>query len=331
MELFRNKILLITGGTGTIGGALLMRLIDSDVKEIRVFSRDEKKQDDMRCRLNNDKLKFFIGDVRNRRSVDVAMKDVDFVFHAAALKQVGSCERFPIETVQTNVLGAGNVIDSAVDHGVEKLLVLSSDKAVYPTNAMGMSKAMMEKVMLAKSLLLGKNDRTVLAGVRFGNVMGSRGSVIPRFIELIRQGRDLRITDPEMTRFVLSIEESVDLILHAFQYARNGDIFIRKAPVIKIGTLAQALLKLTGSKVSTFISGADSGEKLSEVLLTDEEILRTEETGLYYKISRDFQEKEHCRDINEFHSDRLLSLNPEETEKLLLTLDFFKEDSLNNV
>ena len=238
--MFKDKILLITGGTGSFGNAVLDRFINTEIKEIRIFSRDEKKQDEMRHRINNPKVKFYIGDVRDRRSLDNVMHGVDYVFHAAALKQVPSCEFFPTEAVRTNVFGAENVIDTAITHKVQRIVVLSTDKAVYPINAMGMSKALMEKVMVAKSRNLNGTG-TVVCGTRYGNVMASRGSVIPLFYDQIKAGRDITVTDPEMTRFMMTLEDAVDLVLYAFQNGKNGDIFVQKAPAATIGTLAQAV------------------------------------------------------------------------------------------
>lgn len=326
MRLFNNKILLITGGTGTIGNAVLQRLIQTNIKEIRVFSRDEKKQDDMRCQIQCSKIKYFIGDIRDKRSIDFAMKNVNFVFHAAALKQVNSCELFPMEAFKTNVLGTENIIDSAIQHQVERLVVLSTDKAVYPVSAMGLSKAMMEKIMLAKSYQYKESMNTILSGTRFGNVMISRGSVIPKFIEQIKANKDLHVTNPEMTRFMMSIEEAVDLILYTFQNAQSGDIFIKKAPIVKIGLLAQALIELYNSPVSIHVKGSHSGEKISEELMNFEETLKMEDDNGYYRIPRDFRLKEANTETIKLNSDIFDYLNLEATKNLLLHLDAIKKD-----
>ena len=242
--MFSNKILLITGGTGSFGNAVLKRFLGTDIKEIRIFSRDEKKQDDMRHALQSPQVKFYIGDVRDRRSIDVAMQDVDYVFHAAALKQVPSCEFFPMQAVRTNVYGTENVLDSAIAHGVKSVVVLSTDKAAYPINAMGISKAMMEKVAIAKGRQLGDNASTVISCTRYGNVMGSRGSVIPLWLEQLRAGKAITITDPNMTRYMMSLDDAVDLVLYAFQHAHNGDLFVQKAPAATLKVLAEAIIKL---------------------------------------------------------------------------------------
>lgn len=284
--MFKNKILLITGGTGSFGNAVLNRFLDSELSEIRIFSRDEKKQDDMRIKLNSDRVKFHIGDVRNIDSVRDVMRGVNYVFHAAALKQVPSCEFYPMEAVQTNVLGAENVIRAAIDEGVQKCVVLSTDKAVYPINAMGISKALMEKVMVAKSRLTD-SSKTILCATRYGNVMGSRGSVIPLFIEQIKAGKDLTVTDPKMTRFLMSLEDSVDLVLYAFENAKSGDIFVQKAPAATIADLAQALQELLGSKGGIKVIGTRHGEKLYETLVSREEMARVEELGDFYRIPAD--------------------------------------------
>jgi UDP-glucose 4-epimerase len=289
--MFKNKTLLITGGTGSFGNAVLRRYIDSEVREIRVFSRDEKKQEDMRIALKSDKVKFYIGDVRDYDAVDDAMRGVDYVFHAAALKQVPSCEFYPMEAVRTNVLGAENVMRAAIANGARRCVVLSTDKAVYPINAMGMSKAMMEKVMVAKSRL-SDPEHTVLCATRYGNVMASRGSVIPLFLDQIAQGKPITVTDPAMTRFMMSLEESVDLVLYAFQNARPGDIFVQKAPAATVGDLAEAMKKLFHSKAEIKIIGTRHGEKLYESLISREEMARSEDLGGYYRIPAD------SRDLN---------------------------------
>ncbi len=284
--MFSNGVLMITGGTGSFGNAVLQRFLDTDVREIRIFSRDEKKQEDMRIALSHPKLKFYIGDVRDYDSVHQAMHGVDFVFHAAALKQVPSCEFYPMEAVRTNVLGAENVMNAAIAAGVRRVVVLSTDKAVYPINAMGISKAMMEKLMVAKSRMRGP-DETVLCATRYGNVMASRGSVIPLFIDQIRASQDLTVTDPAMTRFLMSLEDSVDLVLHAFQHGSQGDIFVQKAPASTVGDLAQALLELFKSPAAVRIIGTRHGEKLYESLLSREEMGKAEDMGRYYRVPSD--------------------------------------------
>jgi UDP-N-acetylglucosamine 4,6-dehydratase len=284
--MFDDKVLMITGGTGSFGNAVLDRFLHTGVREIRIFSRDEKKQEDMRIAMSNSKLKFIIGDVRDYDSIYLAMKGVDHVFHAAALKQVPSCEFYPMEAVRTNVLGAENVLSAAVACGVKRVVVLSTDKAVYPVNAMGISKAMMEKLMVAKARFLGDGD-TVLCATRYGNVMASRGSVIPLFIQLIKEGKPLTVTDPNMTRFLMSLEDSVDLVLHAFENGVQGDIFVQKAPASKVGDLAQALLELFDSGVGTRVIGTRHGEKLYESLLSREEMARAVDRGRYYRVPAD--------------------------------------------
>lgn len=289
--MFKNKILLITGGTGTFGNAVLRRFLDTEIKEIRVFSRDEKKQEDQRIALANPKVKFFIGDVRNSDSILPAMQDVDYVFHAAALKQVPSCEFFPIEAIRTNDLGAENVMNAAMACQVKNLIVLSTDKAVYPINAMGISKAMMEKLMVAKARMYG-DKKTVFCGTRYGNVMASRGSVIPLFLKQIQDGIPLTLTDPNMTRFMMTIDDAVDLVLYAFQNGKPGDIFVQKAPAATIGVLAEALLKLFNAKNEIRIIGTRHGEKLYETLLNREEMAKAEDMGGYFRVPAD------VRDLN---------------------------------
>ncbi len=283
LDLFSGRTLLITGGTGSFGTAMAQLFLDSDIGEIRIFSRDEKKQEDMRVRLRSPKLKFHIGDVREYDSVYDALQGVDFVFHAAALKQVPSCEFHPMEAVRTNVLGAENVMRAAIAHGVRRCVLLSTDKAVYPINAMGMSKALMEKLMVAKSRLCDP-ARTVLCATRYGNVMGSRGSVIPLFLEQLRRGLPLTVTDPHMTRFLMSLEESVELVLHAFAHAQPGDIFVQKAPAATMGDLAQALREVTGCGNPISVIGTRLGEKLYESLVSREERARCEELGRHFRI-----------------------------------------------
>jgi UDP-glucose 4-epimerase len=284
--MFDNKVLLITGGTGSFGNAVLERVLHQQFSEIRIFSRDEKKQEDMRIALKDERLKFYIGDVRDYSSVDDAMHGVDYVFHAAALKQVPSCEFYPMEAIRTNVSGAENVMRAAVEHRVSRCVVLSTDKAVYPINAMGMSKALMEKVMIAKSRLTDRGS-TVLCATRYGNVMASRGSVIPLFLEQLRTGRPLTVTDPQMTRFLMSLDESVDLVFYAFQNARPGDIFVQKAPASTIGDLAEALRELLGKTNEIKVIGTRHGEKLYESLVSREEMSRVEDLGGYYRVPAD--------------------------------------------
>jgi UDP-N-acetylglucosamine 4,6-dehydratase len=291
MDAFKDKTLLITGGTGSFGNAVLDRFLNIGLNEIRIFSRDEKKQDDMRHRINNPLVKFYIGDVRDKRSVDNVMHGVDFIFHAAALKQVPSCEFFPIEAVRTNVLGTENVIDSAIEHGVKKMITLSTDKAVYPINAMGISKAMMEKVMVAKSRNLNGTG-TVVCGTRYGNVMASRGSVIPLFYDQIKAGNEITVTDPEMTRFMMTLEDAVDLVHYAFKNGKNGDIFVQKAPAVTIGTLAEAVREVMKSKVKVKVIGTRHGEKLWEVLVSREEMAKAKDLGNYFQVPCD------TRDLN---------------------------------
>ncbi|TIT08713.1 MAG: NAD-dependent epimerase/dehydratase family protein [Mesorhizobium sp.] len=289
--MFSNKTLLITGGTGSFGNAVLSRFLATDFAEIRIFSRDEKKQEDMRLALRDDRLKFYIGDVRDYHAVDDAVRGADYIFHAAALKQVPSCEFYPMEAIKTNVLGAENVLRAAVTHGVQRCVVLSTDKAVYPVNAMGMSKALMEKVMIAKSRL-SESVRTVVCATRYGNVMASRGSVIPLFLDQLMRGQPLTVTDPNMTRFLMSLSESVDLVLYAFEHARSGDIFVQKAPASTVGILANAMRELLGRDNPIKIIGTRHGEKLFESLVSREEMVRAEDLGNYYRIPAD------SRDLN---------------------------------
>jgi len=285
--MFDDKVLMITGGTGSFGNAVVKRFIDSDVREIRIFSRDEKKQEDMRLRLRNPKLRFYIGDVREFSSINSAMRGVDYVFHAAALKQVPSCEFYPLEAIRTNVLGAENVLNAAVENRVGRVVVLSTDKAVYPINAMGMSKALMEKLAIAKSRTLLESE-TILCATRYGNVMTSRGSVIPLFIQQLKNGAPITITDPEMTRFLMSLEESVDLVLHAWEHGRQGDLFVQKAPASTISDLAEALKQLFKKETTeTRVIGTRHGEKLYEVLVSREEMARAEELERYFRVPSD--------------------------------------------
>lgn len=284
--MFSKQKLLITGGTGTFGNAVLRRFQDTDIEEIRIFSRDEKKQDDMRRAIKNQKIRFCLGNVRDYDSIASAMQGIDYIFHAAALKQVPSCEFFPLEAIRTNTLGAENVMNAALACGVKNMIVLSTDKAVYPINAMGMCKALMEKLMIAKARMHG-NSRTIFCGVRYGNVMASRGSVIPLLINQILAGQPLTVTDPNMTRFMMTIEDAVELVLYAFQYGQPGDIFVQKSPASTISTLAEALLRLFDAKNEIQIIGTRHGEKLYETLLTREEMAKAEDLGDYYRIPAD--------------------------------------------
>lgn len=332
--MFENKILLITGGTGSFGNAVLKRFLNSDIREIRIFSRDEKKQEDMRIALSNDKLKFYIGDVRDYNSVSDAMRGVDYVFHAAALKQVPSCEFYPIEAVKTNVIGAENVMRAAIEHGVGRCVVLSTDKAVYPINAMGLSKAMMEKVMVAKSRLCD-SSRTVLCATRYGNVMASRGSVIPLFLKQMAAGDPVTVTDPQMTRFLMSLEESVDLVLYAFENAQPGDIFVQKAPASTVGDLARALIELTRSSSELKIIGTRHGEKLYESLVSREEMARADDRGGYYRIPADSRDLNYDKyfvegetrisAIDDYTSHNTERLSVEAVKRVLLSLEEVRE------
>jgi len=330
--MLENKILLITGGTGSFGNAVLNRFLHTDIKEIRIFSRDEKKQDDMRQLYQNDKIKYYIGDTRDKRSIDSAMNGVDYVFHAAALKQVPSCEFFPMEAVRTNIIGCENVLDSALQYGVKNAIVLSTDKAVYPINAMGMSKALSEKVMIAKSRNLTGTD-TVFCGTRYGNVMASRGSVIPLFIEQITTGVPLTVTDPNMTRFMMTLEDALDLVLYAFKNGRQGDLFVQKAPAATIGTVAQALKELYNADNPIKIIGTRHGEKLYEVLVNREDMLKAEDMDKFYRIPADtrdlnyksyFSEGKDISKVQEYHSDNTERLDIEGTKKMLLKLDVIR-------
>ena len=336
MSQFTNKTLLITGGTGSFGNAVLKRFLDTDIKEIRIFSRDEKKQDDMRHRIQNPKVKFYIGDVRDKRSVDGAMVGVDYVFHAAALKQVPSCEFFPIQAVRTNVFGTENVLDSAVEHGVKNVVVLSTDKAAYPINAMGISKAMMEKVAIAKGRQLGVEAKTTICCTRYGNVMGSRGSVIPLWIDQIKEGKDITITDPGMTRYMMTLEDAVDLVLYAFENGVNGDLFVQKAPAATLSVLADALKELLIANNEVKTIGTRHGEKLYETLVTREEMAKSIDMGNYYRIPCDARDlnydkyfiegEEKISAYEDYHSHNTHRLSLEEMKKLLLKLDVIKEN-----
>ena len=331
--MFTNKTLLITGGTGSFGNAVLNRFVDSDIKEIRIFSRDEKKQDDLRKRLNNPKVKFYIGDVRDVRSVENVVRGVDYIFHAAALKQVPSCEFFPVEAVKTNVLGAENVIEAAIKYEVKNVVILSTDKAVDPINAMGLSKALMEKVMIAKSRNL---TETVLCGTRYGNVMASRGSVIPLFTDQIKAGKTITITDPNMTRFMMTLESAVDLVLFAFQNGNPGDMFVQKAPAATIDTLAKALKELYNSDTPVKVIGTRHGEKLYETLVNREEMTKAEDLGNYFRIPADTRDlnyeryfsegEEDVSKVEDYHSHNTTRLDVEGTKKLLLELEFIRNE-----
>ena len=329
--MFKDKVLLITGGTGSFGNAVLNKFLNSEIKEIRIFSRDEKKQHDMRVKLNASKVKFYIGDVRDLRSIDVAMDGVDFVFHAAALKQVPSCEFFPIEAVKTNILGTENVLDSAIRNKVKQVICLSTDKAVYPINSMGMTKGVMEKVAIAKSRL---TSDTIISITRYGNVLASRGSVVPHFIEQIKSNIDITVTDPNMTRFIMTLDEALDLVLFAFNNGNSGDIFVQKAPAATIGTLANVILDIFDSKLKVNIIGTRHGEKLYESLLTKEEFVVSEDMGSHYRIKADNRDLNYGKfyeegnkkieDSNEYHSHNAYRLNKEELKNILINLDFVK-------
>lgn len=333
MSIFKDKVLLITGGTGSFGNAVLKRFLDTDIKEIRIFSRDEKKQEDMRIKYKNDKIKFYIGDVRDYRSIDDAMDGVDYIFHAAALKQVPSCEFFPVQAVKTNVLGTDNVLEAAINHNVKKVIVLSTDKAAYPINAMGMSKALMEKVAIAKGRNL-KEGKTVICRTRYGNVMASRGSVIPLFCEQIAAGKPLTVTNPEMTRFMMTLEEAVDLVIYAFEHGKQGDLFVQKAPAATIETLAEAVKELKNSNVPVNCIGTRHGEKLYEVLVTKEEMVNAIDMGDYYRIPADNRNLNYQKytnegnadlnDIEEYNSHNTTRLDVEGMKILLKKLDLFK-------
>lgn len=333
--MFENKTLLITGGTGSFGNAVMRRFLDSDIKEIRIFSRDEKKQDDMRKRYNNDKLKFYIGDVRDINSVKNAMHGVDYVFQAAALKQVPSCEFFPLEAVKTNILGTDNVLTAAVEMGVKKVICLSTDKAAYPINAMGISKAMMEKVFVAKSKTVPEGS-TVICGTRYGNVMASRGSVIPLFIDQIKAGKPLTVTDPHMTRYLMNLDEAVDLVIFAFQHANPGDIMVQKAPASKVGDLAQAVKELFYADNDIHIIGTRHGEKRYETLLTKEEYFVAEDMGGFYRVPADKRDLNYDKYFvegnqalsteNEYNSDNTKQLSVEEIKEKLLGLSYVQKE-----
>ncbi len=332
--MFDNKVLMITGGTGSFGHTVLKRFLNTAVREIRIFSRDEKKQEDMRIALANDKVKFYIGDVRDRDSLDQAMVGVDYIFHAAALKQVPSCEFYPMEAVRTNVLGTENVLNAAIASGVQRVVVLSTDKAVYPINAMGISKAMSEKLMVAKSRMIPASG-PVICATRYGNVMASRGSVIPLFVDQLRTGGALTVTDPEMTRFLMSLEDSVDLVLHAFEHGQQGDLFVQKAPASTVGDLAEALKQLFGKQSEVKVIGTRHGEKLYESLVSREEMAKAEDMGRYYRIPADNRDlnynkyfvegEERISEFDDYTSHNTERLDVPGIKELLLKLDYIKE------
>lgn len=342
MSIFKDKVLLITGGTGSFGNAVLRRFLDSDIKEIRILSRDEKKQDDMRHKLQNPKVKYFIGDVRNKQSVDVAMRGVDYVFSAAALKQVPSCEFFPMEATMTNVIGTNNVLLSAIEHGVKNVVVLSTDKAAYPINAMGISKALMEKVAIAKGRELGEGAPTTICCTRYGNVMASRGSVIPLWVDQMMQGNPITITDPEMTRFMMTLDDAVDLVIYAFTHGHNGDLFVQKAPAATLSTLAEALKEIYTkvdpkyADTEVKVIGTRHGEKLYETLVTREEMAKAIDMGNYYRIpcdTRDLnydkfftQGNEEVSRIEDYHSHNTRRLDVEGMKEQLMRLRFIQAD-----
>ena len=342
MSIVKDKTLLITGGTGSFGNAVLRRFLNSDIKEIRIFSRDEKKQDDMRHALQNPKVKFYIGDVRNRQSVDMVMPGVDYIFSAAALKQVPSCEFFPMEAVRTNVEGTNNVLESAIAHGVKRIVVLSTDKAAYPINAMGISKAMMEKVAIAKGRALGQDAQTTICCTRYGNVMASRGSVIPLWVEQMQEGKPITITDPNMTRFMMTLDDAVDLVIYAWEHGENGDLFVQKAPAATLDVLAQALKELYGqvdpkyADTEVKVIGTRHGEKLYETLVTREEMAKAIDMGNYYRIPCDTRDlnydkffvegDEKVSKVEDYHSHNTRRLDVEGMKELLLKLRFVRED-----
>ena len=335
--MFKDKVLLITGGTGSFGNTVVKSFIDKGLKEIRILSRDEKKQDDMRKKYNNPKLKFYVGDVRDEKRVKEVMTGVDYVFHAAALKQVPSCEFYPLEAVKTNIIGTDNVLNAAIECNVKKVICLSTDKAVYPINAMGMSKAMMEKIFVSRARLLNENQ-TVLCGTRYGNVMASRGSVIPLFVEQIKASQPITITDPKMTRFLMSLEEAVKLVLFAFEYGNNGDLFVQKAPACTVEVLAQALQELFGVESEVTVIGTRHGEKLYETLVSSEEKLVSEDLGDYYRIPCDHRDLNYgsggssdkiLHQQEAYTSHNTTQLSVEEVKEKLLTLPYIQEELKN--
>ena len=333
--MFKNKTLLITGGTGSFGNAVMKRFLDTDIKEIRIFSRDEKKQHDMRNHYKNDKIKFYIGDVRDIQSVKNAMHGVDYIFHAAALKQVPTCEFFPLEAVKTNILGTDNVLTAAIEYGVKKVVCLSTDKAAYPINAMGISKAMMEKVFIAKSKTVDPN-KTLICGTRYGNVMASRGSVIPLFIEQIKSGQPLTVTDPSMTRFLMTLEEAVELVVFAFKHAEAGDIMVQKSPACTIGDLAQAVKELFNADNEIKIIGTRHGEKRYETLLTKEEYIKAEDMGNYFRVPADKRDLNYDKYFvegdqklsteKEYNSDNTERLTVEQIKQKLLSVEYVRRE-----
>jgi UDP-N-acetylglucosamine 4,6-dehydratase len=332
----KDKVLLITGGTGSFGNAVLKRFLKEDVREIRIFSRDEKKQEDMRLALKSDKVKFYIGDVREPSGIAAAMRGVDLVFHAAALKQVPSCEFYPLEAIRTNILGAENVMDAAVHAKVQKVVVLSTDKAVYPINAMGMSKALMEKLAVAKARLLSADSDTLICATRYGNVMASRGSVIPLFVSQVKSGNPITVTDPQMTRFLMSLEESVDLVIFAYQNARQGDILVQKSPASTVETLAKAIISLFNGKAPIKVIGTRHGEKKYESLVSREEIARAEDLQRYYRIPSDDRDlnynkyfvegEQSISRMEDYTSDNTNQLDVEGVKEVLLKLDYIQEE-----
>lgn len=336
MSIFKDKVLLITGGTGSFGNAVLKRFLDSDIKEIRIFSRDEKKQDEMRHRLQSPKVNFIIGDVRDFDSINNAMAGVDYVFSAAALKQVPACEFYPFQAVRTNIMGSENVLEAAVRNGVKRVVVLSTDKAAYPVNTMGMTKALMEKLAIAKSRdPRTKESGTVICATRYGNVMCSRGSIIPLFIEQIRAKKPMTVTVPEMTRFMMSLDQAVDLVLFAFEHANPGDLFVQKAPAATIETLAQAVKEIFGYDGPINIIGARHGEKMYETLCTSEEMVKAEDMGDFYRVPADFRDLNydkaiadygHRVDTIQYNSDNTNRLNVEQMKELLLSLDYVQDE-----
>ena len=333
--MFNGKVLMITGGTGSFGNTVLKRFLSTAVREIRIFSRDEKKQEEMRIALNNPKLKFYIGDVRDYDSTCQAMKGVDYVFHAAALKQVPSCEFYPMEAVRTNIVGTENVMNAATANGVKRVVVLSTDKAVYPINAMGISKAMAEKLMVAKARMQIEGE-TVLCATRYGNVMASRGSVIPLFVSQLKEGKPLTVTDPNMTRFLMSLEDSVDLVLYAFEHGKQGDIFVQKAPASTVADLAQAIKELFNSASPVRVIGTRHGEKLYESLISREEMAKAQDKGGYYRIPADNRDLNYAQYFSEgeekisqqedYTSHNTERLDVEQVKQLLLKLDFIQEE-----
>lgn len=333
--MFKNKVLMITGGTGSFGNTVLKRFLSTDVREIRIFSRDEKKQEEMRLSLNNPKLKFYIGDVRDYSSIYSAMKGVDYVFHAAALKQVPSCEFYPLEAIRTNVMGSENVMQAAIERGVSRVVMLSTDKAVYPINAMGISKAMMEKLMVAKARMQSE-DETILCATRYGNVMASRGSVIPLFVSQLKENKPLTITDPKMTRFLMSLEDSVDLVLYAFEHGKQGDIFVQKAPASTVSVLAHALKELFKKENPINVIGTRHGEKLYETLISREEMAKATDMGAYYRIPSDNRDLNYAQffsegekrisNVEDYTSHNTSRMDIDDVKNLLLNLDFIQAE-----